>query len=88
MPRVETVASKRRIVALLPTLTLLILAVCQTLPATATDNATVIVIGPQPANQPDSFLRTIMQLVMAVLILVLLASMLLIVSNTFSIPLL
>jgi len=83
----RAMTSKRRTVAHLTTLMLLMLIACQALPATATNNATIIVIGPQPTNQPDPFLRTVLRLATVILILALLGSLLLIISSTFTIPL-
>ena len=79
-------ASKRRIAVLLATLTLILATLHQAATAIAVDNATVIIIGPQPTIELDPFLRTVLQLVMAVMVLALLASLLLLLSETFTFP--
>ena len=79
-------ASKRKIAVLLATLTLILATLHQAATAIAVDNTTVIIIGPQPTVQLDFFLRTMFQLVMAVMVLALLASLLLLLSETFTIP--
>jgi len=81
------VISRRKTIALLATLALALATINQATTAIATDNATVIIIGPQPTSQLDSFLRTMLQLVIVVLALTLLASLLLITSKTFTIQL-
>jgi len=80
------VASKRKTAVLLATLTLILATLHQAATAIAVDNATVIIIGPQPTIQLDPFLRIMLQLVMAVMVLALLASLLLLLSETFTIP--
>ena len=81
-------ASKRKIAVLLATLALILATLHQTTTAMAEDNTTVVIIGPQPIIQLDLFLRIVLQLIVATLALALLASLLLLLSRTFAIPLL
>lgn len=77
--------SKRKIAVLLATLTLTLITLHQIAVAIAAGNATVIIIGPQPTIQLDSFLRIVLQLIVATMTLALLASLLLLLSKVFTI---
>lgn len=68
-------ASKRKIAVLLATLTLILATLHQAATAIAVDNATVIIIGPQPTIELDPFLRTMLQLVMVIIAFMLLVSL-------------
>ena len=77
----------RRKIAVLLTLALTLATLHQIAVVIAADNATVIIIGPQPTTQLDPFLRTALQLIVVAMVIVLLASLLLLLTKAFTIPL-